>query len=322
MSAIANQWTGNGLPDGTVLSSANVNTTGNGSTVSGSFTTGTATMVTEGDGFRITTDSTTAIRRLDTTVSGTAVRLQLKVTVGALPATASSYLSVVRDSSQNVAWLFLTTGGVIGVNVLGNTVGVPGAPAITAGTTVLIDVVATQSASPTSTNGRVFMRIKNLTNTSWNTTGEYFGDSGYAVNLGTAAFAAVRFGKVQAETLPSTGILYEFPGWEAITVNPADTGATQAKTYFADTPVTTTPLATPVVTAGATTNPTTVGGTNGTQVVTWASVPGATSYVAYRAGGSTPAQGDFVQVATGVTSPYTFTGLSAGTYSFGIRAKA
>lgn len=81
-------------------------------------------------------------------------------------------------------------------------------------------------------------------------------------------------------------------------------------------------LPTPVVTLGTTTNPSTIGGTNGSQVVTWPAVSGATSYVAYIANGSSPAQGDFTQVAAGVTSPYTFTGLAAGTYSFGIRAKA
>lgn len=81
-------------------------------------------------------------------------------------------------------------------------------------------------------------------------------------------------------------------------------------------------LSTPVVTLGATTNPSTVGGTNGTQVVSWSAISGSSSYEAWLASGSTPAQGDFTRVATGVTSPYTFTGLSAGEYSFGIKAKA
>ncbi len=80
-------------------------------------------------------------------------------------------------------------------------------------------------------------------------------------------------------------------------------------------------LATPVVTLGAATNPSTVGGSNGSQVVTWAAIPGASSYEAWIANGSSPAQGDFTLVATGVTSPYTFTGLTAGTWAYGIKAK-
>ena len=84
----------------------------------------------------------------------------------------------------------------------------------------------------------------------------------------------------------------------------------------------TTQLDTPVVTLGTVTNPSTIGGSNGTAVVSWSAVSNATSYDAYVAPGSSPAQGDFTLVASGVTSPYTFTGLSAGTKSFGIKAKA
>ena len=81
-------------------------------------------------------------------------------------------------------------------------------------------------------------------------------------------------------------------------------------------------LVTPVVTLGAATNPSTVGGVDGSQVVTWAAVPGASSYEAWIANGASPAQGDFTLVATGVTSPYTFTGLTAGERAYGIKAKA
>ena len=82
-----------------------------------------------------------------------------------------------------------------------------------------------------------------------------------------------------------------------------------------------TPLDTPVVTIASQTAATT-GNSDGTATVTWPAVSGAASYVAYRAPGTSPAQGDFTQVATGVTSPYTFTGLGAGVYSLGIKAKA
>lgn len=80
-------------------------------------------------------------------------------------------------------------------------------------------------------------------------------------------------------------------------------------------------LSTPIVSLGASTSPTTTGGSNGAQVVTWPVVAGANSYEAWIASGSSPSQGDFVLVASGVTSPYTFTGLTAGEWSYGIKAK-
>lgn len=82
------------------------------------------------------------------------------------------------------------------------------------------------------------------------------------------------------------------------------------------------PLGTPVVTVAAQVNPTTIGGTNGTVQVTWPAISGATAYDAYVATGGTPAQGDFTLVASSVTSPYTFTGLSAGIRAYGIRARS
>lgn len=81
-------------------------------------------------------------------------------------------------------------------------------------------------------------------------------------------------------------------------------------------------LATPATVDEGGSEPTTIGGTDGTQDVSWAAVPSAASYNAYHADGLTPAQGDFTLVASGVTSPYTFTGLDAGDHSFGIKAIA
>ena len=81
-------------------------------------------------------------------------------------------------------------------------------------------------------------------------------------------------------------------------------------------------LDTPAVVDAGFTEPSTIGGSDGTQTVTWAAVPNATSYSALHADGNAPAQGDFTVVANGVTSPYTFTGIDAGDHSFGIRANA
>lgn len=83
-----------------------------------------------------------------------------------------------------------------------------------------------------------------------------------------------------------------------------------------------TALDTPVVTLGTKSDATTVGGTDGTQVVTWPAVTGAVSYEAWCAPGTTTNEANFTRVAQGVTSPYTFTGLAAGDYSYAIKAKA
>lgn len=81
------------------------------------------------------------------------------------------------------------------------------------------------------------------------------------------------------------------------------------------------PLATPVINIDSFSHPTTIGGSEGTATISWGAVSGAVSYQAYIATGSSPAQEAFTLVASGVTSPYTFTGLSAGVKAFGIKAK-
>lgn len=80
------------------------------------------------------------------------------------------------------------------------------------------------------------------------------------------------------------------------------------------------PLATPVVTLGAATPVSAAGATDGAQVVTWPTVPGAGSYVAgiYH-GSGTPAQGSITEIGP-ATSPYTFTGLPAGPHYYAIKA--
>lgn len=82
------------------------------------------------------------------------------------------------------------------------------------------------------------------------------------------------------------------------------------------------PLGTPAVAAGTTTQPSTASSTDGSQVVSWSAITGATGYDAYTANKASPLQTDFTLFASNVTSPYTFGSLSQGTYSFGIQAKA
>ena len=81
-----------------------------------------------------------------------------------------------------------------------------------------------------------------------------------------------------------------------------------------------TPLATPVLTITGQTDPTTPGGSDGTVTVSWPAVSGAVSYEAGWASGNVSS--GFSVVATGVTSPYTFTGLSGGVQTVAIKAMA
>ena len=317
MTAIENQWTGDGLADGTVVTAANVNTTGNGATVTFS-TSGTATITTEGHGFRVVNAASTGIRRMDATVSGTCERVQVRITPGEFPNATATFVAVRNSSAAQVS-LLLNTNGSIQISAGGSLVTASLSPVVAAGDTLLIDLVVAQHTSPTTSNGRVFYRVRTLTNTSWATGGEFFYDSGYTLNIGTEAYTSIRYGKMSTEVIGSTGVLYEYLGWGGISVSTADTSVAAAKAYFADAPVTATPLATPVVTVSASVNPTT-GASNGSITVTWPAVAGAHHYEAGIAAGDVTS--GYTVVSTAATSPFTFSGLSAGQKTVAIRAKA
>lgn len=238
---IANQWTGNGLPDGTPITTDNVNAAGNGvaTTFSGGSTAG-GTMVTEGNGFRYAGEQTSSIRRIDFPIAGDAVIAQARITVDALALNSNATAPIVfRNATAVAAFFNVFATGRVGIGGLANTTT---SPAVALGDRLDCDVVAALHPTPTASNGRVFFRVKNLSNPTWNETGEFFYDSGYTMDLGTAPFAAIRFGKQTSEVLPQPGMLIEFPGYQVTTVNPAHLSEAQAKTYFADTPVYTGPV--------------------------------------------------------------------------------
>lgn len=229
---IANWWNGAGLASGTPITTANVNQEGNGSavTLSTAFP-GETPIVKEGAGFRVVGNLSSSTARLNANLTGRAALVQIRLTVGILPNEASSVIST-RSSSAAIRNVVVTPTGQIGLHNITSV-----SPSVAAGDKVLIDAVVAQSATPTASNGRVFFRVKNLTNPTWNTTGEFFYDSGYTVDNGTAEFASVRAGKQSTEVLPTPGFLYEHFGWQSITVNPSDLSVAQAKSYFADAPV-------------------------------------------------------------------------------------
>lgn len=126
-----------------------------------------------------------------------------------------------------------------------------------------------------------------------------------AQNFGTVAFGRIRMGRPGA---PS-GTWASFY-MDDLALNP---GATS---YIGIS----TPLATPVLTITGQTDPSTPGGSDGTVTVTWPAVAGAVSYQAGTAEGDVTT--GFSVVATGVTSPHTFTGLSGGAVTLAIQAMA
>lgn len=81
-----------------------------------------------------------------------------------------------------------------------------------------------------------------------------------------------------------------------------------------------TKLATPSVVLGETSNPYSRNSSDGSQTVTWNPVEGASSYATYIATTSNPTPADFVLVQGSTSSPFTFTGLATGTYSFGVQS--
>jgi hypothetical protein len=100
------------------------------------------------------------------------------------------------------------------------------------------------------------------------------------------------------------------------TVNEAQTQVIPYAIYIPDG---NTRLATPATTPSTKTNATAPGATDGTQVVTWAAVPNATAYTVQVATGASATTG-FVTRTTTATSPYTVTGLGAGTYTIRVIA--
>jgi hypothetical protein len=124
-------------------------------------------------------------------------------------------------------------------------------------------------------------------------------------NTGPDTYDTIRYG-AKCSTNTNTGVLYI----DDFDYNETATGLIGP---YIDT------LATPVATVTGTTHPSSIGGTNGTATLSWGAVAGAASYdVCLRTGTVTTG---FTATASGVSSPYTFTGLSAGTYTVAVRAK-
>lgn len=223
-------------------------------------------------------------------------------TPASAPATNLIVASACNTGGSGRVQLTIDTSFRLCVQQVGGTV-TPITSALTAGTKYRVTLVVTGGSTTASS---VTAKVYSGSGGAWTTqVGSTYTSTTF--NAGTDAVVGVDLG------IGNTMAASYTVGWDDIQVNDG------AGSEIGDI---VTALATPVVTLGTTTNPTTVGGSNGTQVVTWPAVSGAASYEAWIAEDATPAQGDFTLKTVGVTSPYTFTGLEAGEYAFGIKAKA
>lgn len=229
------RWTGNGVADGQPVTTANVGTAGN-QTGTGTVTRsvgGSPSMLYAGNGFSVEVPTTSSdLARLIATVTfGKGLVAQLTYTHGS----HSSRPLEPRNASAPPFAVVTTNTGVVQLLRNGGAVQSTSPTALTLGHKYQIDVVLALSAVPSSSNGRFFVRIKGLTDTSWNTTGDWFVDTGYAIDLGTADFTSIRFGK-NATALATPLSLFEHLGWDPVTVNPADLSRSAAEAYFMGTP--------------------------------------------------------------------------------------
>lgn len=322
MTAIKATWNGNGLPDGTELTSANVNTPGNSfgggvtwTLVGTGSSDGLWEARTAGDGFRFTTDATGMVMlRSIFPDSPTAVRAQMIVTIpadGVIDGGTAGLIQAYNEAAQNQGWVRLTSDRYFEFYRSSADIA-SRSPALPAGSRALVDVVYHVGASAS----RAFYRVTNLSDPSWNSTGYFFYDTGYTLPAGTV-YGMLQFGKSTSGTpVTGDGIRLERIGAEAIHVSESATSEAAASAYFADEPGD--PLPTPEVTITATEDPSSPGATDGTVTATWAPISGASRYEAGIAFGDV--DDGFTVVAPNATSPYTWTELGAGVYTVAVRA--
>lgn len=126
-----------------------------------------------------------------------------------------------------------------------------------------------------------------------------------AQNTGADSYTTIRYGS-KTSTNVNTGSMY----FDDFDYNETATGLIGPYVEV---------LGTPVATVTGTTHPSSIGGTNGTATLSWGAVAGAASYDACLRTGTVTT--GFTATATGITSPYVFTGLAAGPYTVAVRAK-
>lgn len=163
----------------------------------------------------------------------------------------------------------------------------------------------------------VYLKVGTTTSNGEGRIAAYLGDSTTPItdsglvtgmNLGTADVTVLRFG--MASTTAEQPTLF----MDAIMIEDAATGLLGP--YVEPS----TPLDTPVITLGSIIKPSAIGEDDGSITFTWAPITGANHYEAAIAVGDVTS--GFTASDTNATSPKTFSGLTAGTYTVAVRAIA
>jgi hypothetical protein len=243
-------WSGLGVTAGTALSTGNINTTGNSDAaahshtvvynVSGTPTATYARPTTPGPGISVDSAVAAAIARLDLTqIAARGGACQVTYTPSAAPTTADATIIQGRNNAATVSNVINVvhsfTGNTIQFRTAGGTTPVTGGttPAITASHVLQIDVVVDfNSGTPSTANGRIIGRVKNLSLSTWNTTGEFFVDTGYTVDISTGPqILTWRVGKVNNPSLQAQ-TYYTGIRWGERTAINTGTDATIARSNF------------------------------------------------------------------------------------------
>lgn len=230
------EWHGNGLANGTSITSTGIaNTAGNGDTVAYASSGTTGTMVTAGDGVEIS-GGTDAIKRFDCTLGlpSRQVQGQVLYTHNGNGSSGGTAIVWVRHASGNALVVGTNNGGQL---IVYDTTGLYTTPTPTFDVGDKFHVryiVIVDPTAPTTTNGRFVVWIKNLSDPAWNTTGEVFVDSGYTRNVGVGDITVIRYCKPDVSSIPVAN-RYERLGWETdMGIPTSATSRAAIEPYFMD----------------------------------------------------------------------------------------
>jgi lysophospholipase L1-like esterase len=184
----------------------------------------------------IASTQASSIARIDITgLSANGLATQVFYTPPGTPATGHEKVIAIRDGSQDRVYVSHSTSGDPFVSGLPGVLAGSRPPDFVGGHRYQIDLATTMHTSPTTSNGRVFVRYKDLTDPTWNTTGSFFYDTGYTVNVGTTPMTIVRHAR-NGGGLFTGSVRYEAMGWQPITVAVTDLSQAQAEAYFMQSP--------------------------------------------------------------------------------------
>lgn len=221
------EFSGNGSTKGTVVTTANDNTTGNVVLESGStceYTTsnnGTATYSTDvGIDFSDTATNQTPYFIL-TRTPATAMVLRAYFKPKGAPVTDNA-LVAYRASGSFMGYIRHRSSGVLQVSNVSNTIiGSQATPALIDDHTYQIDHIWKRGT--TTTNGRSIFMVTDLDSNSWSSGGVFYYDTGDTISSGTVDPDTVRLGKTSAVQAPSFNLSYF--AWTGSTTIPAQATA-------------------------------------------------------------------------------------------------